>query len=180
MADHANLCTTARIAGCGLDFDDAIVNFRHFLREQLFHEFGMRAGQENLRPTVLALNLQDDSANTLTDTGCFTRDLLVTADNTLGAAKVDNHMAELNRLDHTSDDLSAAILELLKLALTLSIADLLENDLLGRLRINTAQLDSGQRIDDEVPDLGARLQLFGLHGIDLLEIILTGPTYHVP
>src|SRR3546814_20169916 len=50
MADNADLRAAARVPGSGLDFDDSVVDFGHFLREQLLHEFRMRAGEENLRP----------------------------------------------------------------------------------------------------------------------------------
>ncbi len=43
---------------------------------------------------------------------------------------------------------------------------------LARLRVDAAEIDRGQRIDDEVADLGAGLKLFGLLQIDLLEVIL--------
>src|SRR3712207_7763811 len=46
-ADNADLGAAARIAGSGLDFDDAVVDFRHFLREQLLHEVGMGRSEEH-------------------------------------------------------------------------------------------------------------------------------------
>ncbi|NLS75565.1 hypothetical protein E3H11_43765, partial [Bradyrhizobium brasilense] len=39
--------------GDRLDLDDAVVNLRHFLREQLRHELRMGARQENLRTAGL-------------------------------------------------------------------------------------------------------------------------------
>jgi hypothetical protein len=65
-----------------------------------------------------------------------------------------------------------AVLEFFILALTLGIADLLEDHLLGRLRVDAAQIDRGQRIDDEIAQRGARLELLALLQIDLLEIVL--------
>src|SRR5690606_33112565 len=55
--DHADLGAAARIAGGGLDLDDAVVNFGHFLSEQLLHELRVRAAQENLRSAVITLDL---------------------------------------------------------------------------------------------------------------------------
>ena len=57
IADHANLGAATRIAGSSLDFDDAIINFRHFLREQLLHEVGMRTAEQDLRAAIFAHNL---------------------------------------------------------------------------------------------------------------------------
>src|SRR3546814_19757103 len=81
-------------------------------------------------------------------------------------------MTELDALHDAGDDLSDAVLEFLILPLTLGVADLLENDLLGGLRIDAPQIDRRQRINDEVADLCTRLQLLRGLGIDLLDIIL--------
>ena len=43
VADDADLGAAAGIAGRGLDLDDAVVNLRHFLGEQLLHEVGVGA-----------------------------------------------------------------------------------------------------------------------------------------
>ena len=43
VADDADLGAAARVAGGGLDLDDAVVNLGHFLREQLLHEVGVGA-----------------------------------------------------------------------------------------------------------------------------------------
>jgi hypothetical protein len=151
----------ARLPGsraAALMVDDAVVDFGHFLREQLLHEFGVRAAEEDLRATVLAFHLQDQRAHAFADAGGFARDLLIAADHALGAAQVDDDVAEFDRLDHAGDDFARAVLEFLVLAITLGIADLLEDHLLGRLRIDAAQIDRRQRIDDEVAQLGARLR----------------------
>jgi hypothetical protein len=75
--------------------------------------------------------------------------------------EIDDDVAELDALDDAGDDLALAVLELFVLALALGVADLLEDDLLGGLRGDAAELDRGQRIDDIVADHGARLQLLG-------------------
>ncbi len=173
MADHADLGTAARITGGGLDFDDAVINFGHFLREQLAHEIGAGAAEENLRTAVVAFHLADQRPHTLTHTGSFAGDLLIAADHTFGAAEVDDHVAEFDRLDDAGDDFACAVLEFFELTLTLCIADLLEDDLLGALRVDAAQIvHGGKRIDDEIAHNAARLQLFSLFQIDLLEVIL--------
>src|SRR5205814_3957495 len=40
VADHADLGAAARVARGRLDFDDAVVNLRYFLSEELLHEVG--------------------------------------------------------------------------------------------------------------------------------------------
>ena len=58
--NHRDLGARARIAGDRLDLDDAVIDFRHFLREQLRHELRMRARKENLRTARLAAHVVDD------------------------------------------------------------------------------------------------------------------------
>ena len=172
VADDADLGAAARIAGGGLDLDDAVVDLGHFLREQLLHEVGMGAAEEDLRPTGFAGDAQDERADTVADADHFARDLCVAADDALGAAKVDDDMAELDALDDAGDDLARAVLEFLILALALGVADLLEDDLLGGLGGDAAEFDRRQRIDDEVADRGVLLELLRALQVDLLEIIL--------
>src|SRR5690606_32585785 len=89
MADHADLGPAARIAGGGLDLDDAVIDFGDFLREQLLHEVGMRAAEEDLRAAILAPHRQDQRADAIADAQHLARDLLVAADDALGAAEID-------------------------------------------------------------------------------------------
>ena len=100
------------------------------------------------------------------------RDLLVAADDSLGASEVDDDVAELDALDDSGDDLSDAVLELFMLALALGVADLLEDHLLGGLRGDPAEFDRGQRVDDEVAHLSVLLELLSALQVDLLEMIL--------
>jgi len=132
----------------------------------------MGAGQENLWPAVFAADIQDQGADAVPDPCRFARDLLVAADNALGTAQIDDHMAEFDRLDDTGDDLARAVLEFFKLPLALGVANLLENHLLGRLCIDASEIDFRQRVDDEVANLGTWLEFLGLLDIDLLEIVL--------
>src|SRR5690606_8773952 len=171
MADDANFGSATRITRCRFDFDDAIVDFGNFLCEQQFHEIGMRARQKYLWTTVFAANIQNQRTNAVADTSGFTRDLLVTANNTFGTAKINYDMAKLNRLHHTGDDFTRTVLEFFILTFTLCVADFLEYDLFRRLRVNAAKIYCGQRINNKVSDFRSRLQLFSLFQVNLLEIV---------
>ena len=172
VADDADLGAAARIAGSGLDLDDAVVNLGHFLREQLLHELGVGAAEEDLRAASLAAHRHDQRTDAVANADHLARDLLVAADDALGAAEVDDDVTELDALDDAGDDLVGAVLELFILALALGIADLLEDHLLGGLGGDSAELDRRQRIDDEVADGGALLELLRALLVDLLEMIL--------
>src|SRR3546814_8891096 len=71
---------------------------------------GVRTGQEYLRPARFAAHRQDDRADAVADAHQFARNLLVAADHALGAAEVDDDVAELDRLDDAGDDLARAVL----------------------------------------------------------------------
>ena len=123
-------------------------------------------------PRVSRRDAQDQAADAVADADHFARDLLVAADDALGAAEVDDDVAELDALDDAGDDFVGAVLELLILALALGVADLLEDDLLGGLGGDPAEFDRRQRIDDEVAHRGVLLELLRALQIDLLEMIL--------
>src|SRR5205085_584530 len=124
VTDDADLGARAGIAGGGLDLDDSVVNFRHFLREQLLHEIRMCAGKEDLRTAGFAPDRHDQRADAVADADHFARNLLVSADDALGSAEVDDDVAELDALDNAGDHFADAVLELLILALALGVADL--------------------------------------------------------
>ena len=79
----AILARRARIARHRADLDDAVIDFRHFLREQLRHELRMRARQENLRAARLAAHVIDIGADAVAGAEVFARDHLVAADDRL-------------------------------------------------------------------------------------------------
>src|SRR5690606_35553293 len=70
---HGNLGAAARIAGNRADGDDTIIDFRHFLHEELGHELGMGAAEENLRATLFAAHVIDVGANAVAIAEHFAR-----------------------------------------------------------------------------------------------------------
>src|SRR3546814_12998993 len=114
---------------------------------------GVRTGQEYLRPARFAAHRQDDRADAVADAHQFARNLLVAADHALGAAEVDDDVAELDRLDDAGDDLERAVLIFLILTGAIGLAHLLENELLSRLGVDAAQVAPGQLIAAEIAEL---------------------------
>ena len=109
--DHGDLGAGARVAGDRLDLDDAVVDLRHFLREQLGHELRMRARQEDLRPALLAAHVVDVGADAVAVAEGLARDQLVAADDAFAAAEIDDDVAVFDALDGAVDDLADAVLE---------------------------------------------------------------------
>ena len=150
------------IAGHGLDLDDAVINLRHFLREQLGHELRMGARQEDLRAAHFLAHVVDIGAYALALAEAFARQQLVAAQDRLGAAEIDDDVAELDAFDEAVDDLADAVLELVVLALPLGVAHALHDHLLGGLRGDAAEIDRRQRIGEEIADLGFGIELLGV------------------
>src|SRR5690606_32109041 len=140
-----------------LNLDDAVVDLRHLLGEQLRQELGARAREEDLRSPGLLTHLRDVGAHPLVAAEVLARQNLVAPQDRLGAAEVDDDVAELLPLDETVHDLADAADIFVVLALPLRVAHPLHDDLLRGLRGDAAEVDRRQRVDDEVADLGIRL-----------------------
>ena len=148
----------ARLPGIArhrLDLDDAVVDLRHFLGEQLGHELGMGARQEDLRAALLAAHVVDVGADAVAVAEVLARDHLVAADDALAAAEIDDDVAVFDALDGAVDDLADAVLVFVVLALALGLAHLLHDDLLGGLGGDAAEIERRQGLGDEVADLAA-------------------------
>ena len=172
LGDDGDLGAAARIAGDRLDLDDAVVDLRHFLREQLRHELGPGARQEDLRAARLAAHVVDVGADAVAVAHVLARDHLVAADDAFGAAEIDDDVAVLDALHGAVDDLADAILVLAVVALALGLAHLLHDDLLGVLRGDAAEIQRRQRLGDEVADLGVGVAALRVGQRDLRRVVL--------
>ena len=165
--DDGDLGARARVAGHGLHLDDAVVDLRHFLREELGHELRMRARQEDLRPALLAADVVDIGADAVAGAESLARDQFVAAHDALAAAEVDDDVAVLGALDHAVDDLADAVLVLFVLAVALGLAHLLHDDLLGRLGGDAAEVEGRQLVGDGVAHLRGGVGALGVVQRDL-------------
>jgi hypothetical protein len=168
----ADLGAAAGIAGDGLDLDDAVVDLRHLLREQLGHELRMGARQEDLRAARLAAHVVDVGADAVALAEDLARQQFVAAHDRLGAAEIDHHVAVLDALHHAVDDLADAVLVLLVLPLALGLPHFLHDDLLRRLCGDAAEIHRGQRVGQEVADAGVGVALLRLAQADLRRLVL--------
>ena len=176
MRDNGDLGARAGVAGNRFDLDDAVVDFRHFHFEQLGHEFRRGAAQENLRAALLAAHVFDVDADAVVRAIAFAANLLVPAQDRFASAHVDDDVAIFLALDQTVDDGPGAVFEFFVLAVTLSFADLLQDDLLGRLRRDAAHFNRRHFLDESVANLGVGHVLLGLLygelGLIVLKLII--------
>ena len=170
--DHRDLGARARIAGHRLHLDDAVVDLGHFLAEELGHELRVRAREEDLRPAHLAAHVEQVGADAVAGAEGLARDHLVAAHDALAAAEIDDDVAVLDALDEAVDDLADAVLVLVELAVALGVAHLLDDDLLGRLRGDAAEIEGRQGVGDHVADERAGIVAAGLVEGDLAGVVL--------
>ncbi|MCY1232385.1 hypothetical protein D9M72_448740 [compost metagenome] len=133
----------------------------------------MRARQEDLRAALLAANVVDEGADAVAVAHVFARDHLVAADDAFATAEVDDDVAVFDALDRAVDDLADAILEFVELAITLGFANLLDDDLLGRLGGDAAEVHRRQRVGDEIAELGVRIAIASKLERDLRGIVVS-------
>src|SRR5216683_1825538 len=129
--DHRDLGAAPGVARDRLDLDDAVIDLRHLLGEQLGHVLRMGSRQENLRAARFLPDVIDIGAHPLALAEALARQQFVSAQHRPGAAEIDAQMAEFDALDEAIDDLADPVLELLIWALALVIAHLLHDHLLG-------------------------------------------------
>ena len=143
----------ARIAGDRFDLDNAVVDFRHFLGEQLRHELRVGARQENLRTALFAAHVVNIGADAVAVAENFARQHLVAPHDRFAAAEIDHDVAVFDALDDAVDDVADAVLVFLVLPVAFGFAHFLHDHLLGRLRSDAAVFERRQRIGDGVAQL---------------------------
>ena len=121
------------------------------------HELGVATRQKDLRPTRLLAHVENIGAHPVAVGEMFARNAFVAPQQGLGAAQIDDDVAELDPLDQTVDDLADPALELLVMALALGLAHSLDNHLLGGLRRDAAEVDGWQGLDQKVAQFGVGL-----------------------
>ena len=135
----------------------------------------MGAAQEDLRAALLAAHVVDVGADAVAVAVHLARDQLVAADDRFATAEIDDDVAVLDALDRAVHDLADAVDVLVVHPLALGIAHLLDDDLLGRLGGDAAELDGRQRLGDEVAELcGIVLASSALRQVDLAGRLFDG------
>src|SRR5690606_34645108 len=100
------------------------------------------------------------------------RQQLVAAHDRLATAEIDDDVAIFDALDDAVDDLADAVAIFLVLALALGVAHLLDDDLLGRLRGDAAEIDGRKLVLDEIAELGGRIAALRVSEVDLDGVVL--------
>ena len=134
------LGAVAGLAGDGADLDDTVDELGDFELEQAPHEAGMRARHDDLRALGGLADLHDVGLHPGAVVVAVARDLLGLRQERLDPAEVEQRVAGVGLLDDAGDDVALATRVLLVLHLALGLADALQDDLLGRLRGDAAEV----------------------------------------
>ena len=132
----------------------------------------MGARHENLRTPGLFAHVDDIGANPIAIVKVFARNAFVPAQQGLGTAKVYDHVAVFDALHKTVDDLAYPVLVFVVLASTFGFTDFLNDNLLGGLRGDPAEIDGRQRIDQKLAQGGVFLLVPRGLEVGLRQLIL--------
>ena len=178
-----DLGTHARVARRRLDFEQTVVDFRHFHFEELDDEFRRRARKDQLRTAGRAIDTQQKSLDAVADTQVLARDHLVTRQNGLDLSGLNDRIAPLHSLDRTGNEVLLALKEVIEDLLALGVADLLQNHLLGGLCANPAKIDGFQRLFQVVANIDVRILLLRVRQGNMLRFkdkVLVGHHFPTP
>ncbi len=173
-----DLRTVARLAGDGLQLDDAVDDLGDLELEQPLHEARVRARHDDLGALRRLADLDDVGLQPAAVLVPLVLDLLGLRQQRLDPPQVEQRVTLVGLLDDPGDDVALAAGVLLVLHLALGVADPLEDDLLRGLRRDAAEV-AGRVVplaDDVallVELLGDDLDVAGLD-VDLDERLLGG------
>jgi hypothetical protein len=127
---------------------------------------------EDLRPSLLAPHVVDVGTNAITQADVLARDHLVAADDALGTAQIDDHVAVFDALDRTVDDLAHAVLVLVMMPLAFGLAHFLHDHLLGVLGRYAAEIEGRQGLGQKITHVGRRIAPPGIGERYLRGVVL--------
>src|SRR6185312_13119108 len=173
VAGHdGDLGTLASFAGNGTDGYGTVVNLRNLALEQVLHQFGRGAGNDDLRPLRSAIHPQKDNTDALAHGELLQTGLLAARHPRLGLADVEDYVLRLDALYRRVQNLADAVVVFVEYRVALGFADLLEDDLLGHLRGDAAEHISGLVVADFAAHLDLRRQLARFFQCDLVQRVL--------
>ena len=156
VAADPDLRPRAGVARASHDLDESFGDLRHLKGEQVHHQLGRGAADEELGAARIRAHLAQPAAQPVARPRDLARDDLLAHDDRLCvAAQIEDDGASLQTLDHPGHHLADPMLVGVDDLGALGLADLLHDDLLGGLRGDPAERHRLDRLFHEVPDLRA-------------------------
>ncbi len=154
---YRDLGSLAGFARAALDGHCAIVDFRDFLLEQAHHQLGRGARHQHARAFAGLIDQPDHAAHAVAHRVTFQARLLLLGQLGFGLAEIENVLGAFHALDRAVDQLAGAPGVLVVDGFALGLAHLLQDDLLGGLGGDPAQLVGVLRDADFRARFGIRL-----------------------
>ena len=176
--EHGHLGAGTGVAGHAHDLHHAVVHFGHFAAEQGGHVVAVRAGDDHLRAAAFLAHVDDDGLHAVVALVVFAGDLFLAGQDGFGAAQVDHPAALVATLHDTGDDLAHAVLVLVVDDLLLGVAHALDDDLLGGLGGDAAQVFHLHAETDFVVDLHGGIMGAGFGDADVGVFVLDLAVFH--
>src|SRR5262249_17348063 len=150
VAANGDLGANTRVASRTENLNQSLPDFGHFQLEQLDQELGRGPRQEQLRPSGLGAHFLEESFDPVLRLHLLTGNHIGAGNEALGiAAKVDVDTVAVHALHDTADERSYTVLVGIDDLLALSLADLLNDDLLCLLGGDTPESHGFNRLLDE-------------------------------
>src|SRR5690606_14329071 len=99
VAQHRDLRADARIPGTALDLQQPLLDLWHFVAEQLDHELGSRARQDDGCAAQRQVHIHDHGPHTVAVAQVLLGDHLAAAQPAFHAAALDDDVALVHALD---------------------------------------------------------------------------------
>jgi hypothetical protein len=178
-----NLGAHAGVTGSSLDFQQAIIDFRDFQREELNDELRSGTRQDQLRTAGGSVDAQQICFDTITHAQVLARNHLIAWQHCFHLAGFDNRIAALHALDRPGYQMLLARQEFTQHLFALGVTNLLQNHLLGSLRTNATEVDGFERLLQIITDLNLGILLLGFrqrHLLFLVEKVFVGNDFPAP
>ena len=137
-ADDGHFAAVPGLAGDGPNLDHAVGDLRDLLLEEPLHELRTDPGEDDLHAAADLANLEDGGADSLVGMVRLARDLLAPGQDGLLAAYLHGGSGAFEAGDHARHHLADLLLELVVDGVSLGLADLLDDHLLGGLGADPA------------------------------------------
>src|SRR2546426_7443064 len=159
VRDHGDLRPPAGFADRPLHLDDALVDLRYLLLEELDEQTRVGTREGDLGSPAAQLDVEDEGPDAVALAVALTRDLLLLGQDGVRPTQVDDDVLLLEALHDPGEELALAALELVVDDIALSIPHALDDVLLGGLGGDAAEFLRRQLGEQLVADLGVRIEL---------------------
>ena len=156
-AEDGDFRALAGLAGASLDQNRAVVDFRYFLLEKPFDQFGIRPRDHHARTFRRLVHNPDHTPYAVAHAVAFEAGLLAFWQARFGLAKIHHQIQTFHAFNRRVDQFADAVGILAVNRIPLRFPNLLENHLFRGLRGDPAQSVGRLRNPDHGTDFGARI-----------------------